>query len=87
MSDDYVFNPETGRVGRIQLVVRWVLVAGSVPWPRRHGLFSYETELQARQHASLCLQCAPEKSPQNLDVAPFWSYPINNYPAYPVDHF
>jgi len=82
MSDNFVFNHETGRVGRIQLVVRWVLVAGSVPWPKRHGLFSYETEAQARQHAFLRLQYAPEQSPADLDVAPFWSYPSNNYPAY-----
>lgn len=86
MSDDYVFNPETGRVGRIQLVVRWVLVAGAVPWPRRHGLFTYATEAQARQHASLCLQCAPEQSPADLDVAAYWAYPQNDYPAYSFDH-
>ena len=82
--DQFVFNPETGRVGRIQLVVRYVLVTGSVPWPRRHGLFSHKTEEQARQHTFLCLQCAPEQSPSNLEPQAYWCYPQNNYPAYPI---
>ena len=85
MSDDYVFNPESGTVGRIQLVVRWVLFGNGAVWPRRHGSFTYADERHAREHAALCLLCSPDTVPPDLTHASFWCYPDGYYPAHRID--
>lgn len=84
MTDTLQFDPQTGRVGRIQLIVRWVLVGDGEVYPRRLGIFSYETEEKAKQHAELLLLCAPESVPADLSYKAFWSFTENNFPAYPV---
>lgn len=85
MSDSLQFDEKTGKVGRIQLSIRWVLVGDGEVYPRRLGIFSYETEEKAKQHAELLLLCAPESVPSDLHHQAFWSFSENNFPAYPVD--
>lgn len=83
--DPFVFDPETGCVGRIQLVRRWVMFGAGAVWPRRHACFTYESEQIARLHTSLCLACVPDQVPSDLHACPFWVWPQNGWPAYPID--
>lgn len=85
MSDPLVFDPATGCCGRVQLSVRWVLFGNGQVWPRRAGIFTYEHEEKARQHAALCLLCSPDTCPADLEARSFWCWEENHYPFQPTD--
>ncbi len=66
-------------------MVRWALWSNGEVWPRRHGMFTYADERHAREHRHLCLVCAPDDAPPDLEARAFWCWEENHYPFQQTD--